>query len=233
MKYKTEILKYNDTGMRIYLKLKKNNDVISFNYQHMLTGVIHKWIGPKNAEHGKSGVMSFSWIQNTKAIKGGLVLESDSYFFISAKDESLIKKIIEGVMKDPEMFSGIRVRDIQIVETPKFSESGRFLMGSPVLLKWKEDGRVRHVTVEDEDFEEKLNISFRNKLQNAGISDIGVSLSVDEKSNYKRTKLVTYNRVNNRVSLVPIIIKGTQEQIEFAWNVGLGNSTGIGFGSLK
>jgi CRISPR/Cas system endoribonuclease Cas6 (RAMP superfamily) len=30
-----------------------------------------------------------------------------------------------------------------------------------------------------------------------------------------------------------VIIKGTPEQLAFAWNVGLGNSTGIGFGALN
>ena len=45
--------------------------------------------------------------------------------------------------------------------------------------------------------------------------------------------MVTYNGIKNRASLVPIVIEGTTEQITFAWSVGLGNSTGIGFGALK
>jgi CRISPR/Cas system endoribonuclease Cas6 (RAMP superfamily) len=35
------------------------------------------------------------------------------------------------------------------------------------------------------------------------------------------------------VNWCPIIIKGKPETKLFAWNVGLGNSTGIGFGAIK
>ena len=49
--------------MRIYLKLSSNQKIIPFNYQELLTGVIHKWIGESNEYHGKTGQFSFSWIQ--------------------------------------------------------------------------------------------------------------------------------------------------------------------------
>ena len=41
------------------------------------------------------------------------------------------------------------------------------------------------------------------------------------------------NGIKNKASICPVIVKGTSEQIAFAWNVGVGNSTGIGFGALN
>lgn len=219
--------------MRIYLNLKRNNKIVPYNYQNLLAGAIHKWLGKDNSEHGQAGVLSFSWLQNTKATNEGINLSDDSFFFISAWDDSIIKKIVSGILDDPTMFCGIIVNGVQIANAPEFENSTRFLMASPVLLKWRDNGILRYVTIEDEDFEEKLNINFKNKLQNTGLNTNGFKISIDPDSTYRQTKMVTYNGIKNRASLVPIVIEGTTEQITFAWSVGLGNSTGIGFGALK
>lgn len=219
--------------MRIYLSLEQNNKIVPYNYQNLLTGAIHKWLGKDNSEHGQTGVLSFSWLQNTKATKEGINLSNNSFLFISAWDDSIIKKIVSGILDDPTMFCGIKVSGVQIANTPEFKNSTSFLMASPVLLKWRDNGALRYVTIEDEDFEEKLNINFKNKLQNAGLDTEGIKISIDPNSTYRQTKMVTYNGIKNRTSLVPIVIEGTTEQISFAWSVGLGNSTGIGFGALK
>ena len=47
------------------------------------------------------------------------------------------------------------------------------------------------------------------------------------------TKLVNYKGIMNRASWCSVIIKGSPETKLFAWNVGIGNSTGIGFGAIK
>lgn len=48
----------------------------------------------------------------------------------------------------------------------------------------------------------------------------------------KRIKLMTYKGIKNKASMCPVIIKGTLQSKQFAWNVGIGNSTGIGFGAI-
>ncbi|MGB6094607.1 MAG: CRISPR-associated endoribonuclease Cas6 [Moheibacter sp.] len=219
--------------MRIYLRLTKNNRIVPFNYQELLTGTIHKWIGLDNEIHGKVGNFSFSWIQNTIANKNGIDLKRDAYFFISSLNEDFIKRIIKNILKDPTMFNGIRVFDIQIKETPQFGVEERFLMASPVLLKVKEDDKIRHVTLEDKDFEEILTANFKRKLEKAGLTSEGISIKLNPETSFRQTKLVTYKKIKNKTSFAPIVIKGSPEQIAFAWEVGLGNSTGIGFGALK
>lgn len=219
--------------MRVYINLSKNESVIPYNYQELLTGVIHKWIGKNNEIHGNTGRYSFSWIQNTIANKKGLNLRDDAYFFIGTYEESLLKQIIKGVLADPEMFHGVKVTDVQIKNVPKFNTRENFQMASPVLLKIKEEDRVNHITIEDEAFEKVLIQNFKNKLAKANLDSEGVSIQLNPATNFRQTKLVTYKGIKNRTSMAPIIIEGTPEQIAFAWCVGLGNSTGIGFGALK
>ncbi len=131
------------------------------------------------------------------------------------------------------MFCGINVTDVHIENPPQFSNVQKFLMASPVLVKVKDDNSIRHVTIEDEDFEEKLTVSFKNKLEKAGISSKELTIQLDPDSSFRTTKLVDYKGIKNRASLAPIVICGNQEQIEYAWSAGIGNSTGIGFGALK
>ncbi|WP_346237694.1 CRISPR-associated endoribonuclease Cas6 [Niabella insulamsoli] len=219
--------------MRLYIKLSKNTELIPFNYQHMLTGVVHKWIGEKNQEHGKRSLYSFSWLQNTVANKNGINLNRDAYFFISAYDDTLIKQVVKGILKDPEMFCGSRVIDIQIREVPEFSNEERFFLNSPILIRKREGERTRHVTYLEEDFETLLMENIKSKLQLVGLDTDDMGIELDKSYAFPQTKLVNYKGIKNKTSLAPIIIKGSREQIAFAWAVGLGNSTGIGFGSVK
>lgn len=219
--------------MRIYLHLSKNTKIIPFNYQELLTGTIQKWIGMNNKIHGKSGQFSFSWIQNTIANKNGIELQHNAYFFISSINVELIKKIIKGILNDPSMFNGIIVKDIQIKNTPVFGGSERFLMASPVLLKLRDGEKIRHVTLKDNDFEQVLTNNIKRKLEKAGISSEGVKIQLDPKTNFRQTKLVVYKGIENKTSFAPIMVNGTQEQIAFVWNMGLGNSNGIGLGAVK
>lgn len=219
--------------MRLYLKLSKNDETIPFNYQHLLTGVIHKWIGSENAEHGEMSLYSFSWLQNAKTTKGGINLGRDAYFFISAYEQNLIKSILSGILKDPTMFSGIMVKDVQITETPYFESEEKFYLGSPAFIKRKENGKEHHFLYTDKRCDDFLTETIKNKLKKAGLSSEGVQVEFDKEFFTPRTKLINYNGIKNRANMCPVVISGTTEQIRFAWDVGVGNSTGIGFGSLK
>jgi CRISPR-associated endoribonuclease Cas6 len=61
------------------------------------------------------------------------------------------------------------------------------------------------------------------------------NLEIRFEKNYSKakTKLIAYNGIKNKTNWCPVIIKGKPETKFFAWNVGLGNSTGIGFGAIK
>lgn len=61
----------------------------------------------------------------------------------------------------------------------------------------------------------------------------GVSVRIDKTFEKAHIKLIDYKGILNKVNMCPVIISGSQEQIAFAWSVGLGFSTGIGFGALK
>jgi CRISPR-associated endoribonuclease Cas6 len=220
--------------MRLYLKFNKSDHIIPFNYQHYLTGALHKWIGHKNDIHGKISLHSFSWLQNIKANGDkGISLTKDSYFFISAFDDSLIQKILLGIIKDPTLFADLRVTDAQIVEQPVFSKKETFLAASPIFIKRRFDNKIFHITYEDPASSQYLTETIQKKLISVGLPSEGIRIAFDTSSHSPRLKIVRYKEIENRVNVCPVTIEGTPEQIAFAWKTGIGNSTGIGFGALK
>lgn len=52
--------------MRLHLTTTSNTEIIPFEYQQKLVGVLHKWLGDANKEHGSLSLYSFSWLQNGK-----------------------------------------------------------------------------------------------------------------------------------------------------------------------
>ena len=70
-------------------------------------------------------------------------------------------------------------------------------------------------------------------MKKVGLEDDRLEISFDLKYPKAGTKLIDYSGIKNRANWCPVIIKGKPETKLFAWNVGLGNSTGIGFGAIQ
>jgi CRISPR-associated endoribonuclease Cas6 len=220
--------------MRLYLKLSRNKETIPFNYQPNLTGAIHKWIGGQNDVHDAMSLYSFSWLQNvTVRSDKGVNLTADSYFFISAYDEQLVRQLVKGIMHDPSVCYGSHVSDVQIANEPAFSNQQTFFCASPVFIRRRIENTEKHITYEHPQSSMYLTDTLAKKLKAAGRAAEGVLVKFDDSYANPKTKIIRYNSIGNRVSMCPVIVEGTSEQIAFAWNVGVGNSTGIGFGALK
>jgi len=218
--------------MRLHLSISGLNEKIPFNYQPILTGAIHKWLG-RNEAHGQLSLYSFSWLQGGKAVKDGLVFNGQTRFFISAHEGDLLKRIVQGIHKDHQLANNLLVKEVMIQNEPEFEDEALFFVASPVFIKRNHESREIHYTWKDEESDQFLTETLKHKLRKAGLSDEGVSVAFHRQYHSPRTKVIYYKNIGNRVSLCPVIIKGTPEQLAFAWNVGVGNSTGIGFGALR
>lgn len=218
--------------MRIHFKIQSSNGLIPFNHQHLLTGTIHKWLG-SNKEHGQVSLYSFSSLANGKASKKGLYFENGTNFFFSSYSDILIKRVIDGARKDPFMFHGLDVNEIIIEEDPDFTSREIFFLASPVLIKRSEGLKTEHILYNDPRADKLLEDTIRTKMKEVGLEDD--SFTINFISNYPtaKYKLIAYNKIQNKVSICPVIITGKSQTKRFIWNVGLGNSTGIGFGAIK
>jgi CRISPR-associated endoribonuclease Cas6 len=220
--------------MRILLKTSPSDTLIPFEYQEKLVGCLHKWIGHDNDLHGKMSLYSFSWLQDSSSSKEGLTFPHGSRLFISFYDEAIVKKVIRSILNDPEMFYGLRVEEVLLVKTPDFTNREVFQCASPIFIKrTDENGKEHQYNYNDVKSGEYLKETLLSKMKLAGmVQNTDFSIQFDDSYSKKKLKLVHYRGIGNKASLCPVIIHGSPEVKEFAWNVGLGNCTGIGFGSL-
>jgi len=218
--------------MRIHLKIQTENRIIPFDHQSLLTGTIHKWLD-WNDEHGKVSLYSFSRLEGGKAAKTGLRFEKQTSFFFSAHNPDLIKKLVAGIQTDNTMFNGLSVSEIILQEDPDLTQRELFFVASPVLIKRKVDDRIDHIIYNDPRSNSCLKETLETKMNEAGINDNTFDVQFEKSYPKAGTKKITYNGIENKASWCPVIIKGKPETKLFAWNVGLGNSTGIGFGAIK
>lgn len=219
--------------MRLYLKLKSShNSPVPFNYQPKLTGAIHKWLG-ENKWHDATSLYSFSWLNGGRKVGDNLFFEHGASLEISAHDISFLKSIIRGIQADPGIAFGLTVTDITIGDTPSFSSREIMYVSSPVLVKRTIEDKEVHYSYDNEICASLLTETFRRKLRKGGLSDEHATVSFLKDYPGARTRIIYYNNIGNRVNVCPVVVEGSPEQIAFAWNVGVGNSTGIGFGALK
>ena len=221
--------------MRLHLKTTPNDKIISFAYQQKMVGVLHNWLGLNNEEHGKLSLYSFSWLQNGVSNNCGLNFPNGAKWFISFYDDSKVKCVMKSILNNPAMFSGMYVSDVVIENTPDLSSRNVFYLGSPIFIKKYnlQTHSIKQYTYNDEDVNVLMTQTLRYKMEVAGIPmDPSLNISFDLSFPKKKTKLMNYKGIGNRANLCPVIIDGKPETKAFAWNVGIGNSTGIGFGAI-
>ena len=217
--------------MRIHLKLSKNNTSVDFHYISKITGTVHKWL-KRNELHDSLSLYSFSFFKGGIKKDNYLQFPTGTSFFFSSYDDIVIKNIIKGIQIDPSVAYGMEVNEVIIQENPDFSNKELFYLGSPVLIKRNINGKDKHYIYTDNEAGMLMVETIKRKLKQAGLCDETLSIEFDKTYSNPKTKLIHYNNVGNKASMCPVIIKGNPETKLFAWNVGVGNSTGIGFGSL-
>lgn len=220
--------------MRIHLTCSPNKELVPFDYQQKLIGVLHHWLG-SNDLHDRISLYSYSWLKNGKAEGGkGLQFRNGASWFISFYDDSYLKIIINTILESPEMFCGMSVLDVTIEDNPDLSHRDRFMLGSPILIKrYDETGRENHFTFQDDESSRLMKETIINKMQIAGLeSDESLEISFDQTYDKKKAKKVNIHGIGNMANVCPVIIKGRPETKLFIWLTGIGNSTGSSFGSI-
>jgi CRISPR-associated endoribonuclease Cas6 len=219
--------------MRIYLHLTPNTEPVPFDYQHRLVGAFHKWLG-ENELHDDISLYSLSWLSHGQQRGRGLDFPNGSTFHVSAPNDELLSALVRGVFNGHQVSWGMEVREVSIQRTPDFGGQQRFLAQSPILIKRKrEDGKHHHYYYPaDPEANALLTDTLQKKLQKAGLS-ADVSVAFDPEFRNPRIKKIRYRDIDIKATYCPVIVTGEARAVQFAWEVGVGNSTGIGFGALR
>jgi CRISPR-associated endoribonuclease Cas6 len=190
----------------------------------------------KNDLHGKIALHSFSWLSGGRRSKegDGLTFPAGARLFMSFHDEVYLHKIVKSMFSDRSMFCGMEVSTIEIEADPKLEGVVRFIPASPIFVRYYQGDDNKHYTFSDSGCSGIMEETLRHKMQIAGLrEDASLKITFNTESSSARTKLITYRGISNRVNLCPVLIEANPETLVFAWNVGIGASTGIGFGAVE
>jgi CRISPR-associated endoribonuclease Cas6 len=212
------------------------SQVVPFDYLPTLKSAFHRWAGHNESLHAGLSLYSYGWLHGGRAGRGGIRFAEGASWFISAPDETLIHELVSGVVRAPDLGLGLTVRDVRMQRVPEFAASEQpFRVDSPVFIKYEtdRDKPADHLLPGHPLADELLTATLRHKLRQAGLDDVGAAVRFDPAFiATAKSKLFQYKQVQCRGSICPVLVSGSAEQIGFAWEVGVGHSTGIGCGAL-
>lgn len=210
---------------------------LPFDHLPLLKRAFHRWTGHNPRLHDAESLYSYSWLRDGRVQDGHLVFaQGQAEWAISVVDDFVGRQLLAGLVGEPELGQfGLVVRDARLVGTPAFAAGERrFELGSPVLVHDSRGvGHGRQLRYDDPATEPLLTATLQRKLRLAGLAAEGVRVRFAADEKRARTQMVRYKSINNFVNRCPVLITGSAEQLGFAWCVGVGHSTGIGFGALS
>ena len=228
--------------MRLHFRLTPNDTPVPWAYHQNLAGWLYDRLGDDEQLHDGTSLYSLSNLSHGRVRRGALDFEGGSSFFLSSHRDDLLIELMSDLLgrkghpdaRDPRRVAwGMYVEAVDMEREPAFGERATFWATSPVLVRERrEDGTRAHVTYDDPRADELLTRTLHTKQERAGLP-VGGAMRFDRSHAGAKTKLIRYKEVDNRASLCPVIVEGGPEVCAFAWNVGAGHSTGVGFGALE
>ena len=220
--------------MRLHLSLSGNTAPVPFSHVAQLVGRLHAWLGDNDVHDGLS-LYSVSWLSGGKVRSGALHFPNGAVWRLSFADPALAERVQSGIMTDPDVAFGMRVYDVALQLHPRFSTPYRFEVDSPVLTRQnRDDGGRDHLSWDDPAADVALTRTFRRKLTAAGLESDAAVMAFDRTYPGAKTKVVTPKPgLQFKANVCPVLVAGPLEAVQFAWLVGAGEQTGMGFGALR
>lgn len=218
--------------MIVKVFFSKPNVQIPVNNQKELNSFIHRCIGENNKYHDKFSDYSISSLQGGKLNddKKTLYFKNNPYIVISSENINFLSEIMMGIQFKNEKLFDMKVSNIipcgEYNVNPFFD---KIITISPILLKNKNN---RKLTIKDDEWLDKLIENCKSKLKYLGIIDDTFNIEFRNKEKAK-TKSIYVGETFNPSSLVSLKVYGKKKTRIALYNLGLGNSTGSGFGSIE
>lgn len=219
--------------MIINVYFEKGCTIIPFDNQHVLNGVIYNIFGHDKHIHNSFSEYSISSIQGCRynSEYNGLEPYFEPYIQFTSNIPDIINKFVCGVEKlidnnIPVFYNRklIRYNCRDFMVNPEFDIIKTI---SPVLLKDK----GRSFTYDDEGWKELLHRKTVAKLNHHGIYDDTFRFVLENDKNVKN-KLIMVNGFANYCTSFVAKVYGNKKTRETIYNLGIGGSTGSGFGSV-
>lgn len=220
--------------MRFKVILTQPTDFVPVNNQHYMNGFNHSIIGENNKYHDKFSAYAISSLQGGKLCedKKHLSFENEPYFYVSSNDLEFISNFINNISTCNCSVFGMKFKRIDVMcDFIPNQYFDKIITISPIIL-YNEDYTKKCTIKNDSIFEERLNNHCKSKLKHLGIIDDTFKIEI-VKPEYSKEKSIWVGKVFNPCTMSRFKVYGKKETRFILYTLGLGCSTGSGFGSVE
>lgn len=238
--------------LKITLKSKKNRLKIPFNYNHIVSAIIYNKIHDLEFAqklHSSNSYKFFTFssihIHKFRQVKDGFLSQNGTIdFLISSPDDYLIKTLVEGFLEDQTVnFIGddLLVQKIELLPVPDFEEKANVNAISPIIVRTKKevDGKLKiwDLNPGDGQFYRNLENNLIKKYKEFnGLEEIDKKIKISSEMRNVKRKRITIDKGEeqtfHRAFLMDLVLEGDLDLIKFAYDAGLGEKSGLGFGMV-
>ena len=232
--------------MRLKIEFNSTSESVPNNLVH-LNRFINKVLGNNNIYHNKSGNYCISHLCGGKLSKDKLTVSFENrtpFIIVTSEDMTFLNKIIVGLMdgKNKDYGFGLTFKNMSFIEEKLYNGWNHFFVLSPILIKGKDDD-PRYTTILNKDEFGKptiINNDYKNRLQQHIIHKFSTIDPTLDFSNFelviseklrKVYKIMSKNVVNH-ASVFQFSIKCDKKIANMIYNIGVGQSTNSGFGTI-
>lgn len=216
--------------MKIKLIFSPSNLPFNESTQNAVNSCIHRMFGKDNKCHNSFSNYAVSSLFGGVIVDGKMTYPNGAHFYFSSHDDELNEKVMYKAIDGIDMHD-MKLISINFEDFKPHSDYDIVRTISPILLKDKD----RIITYKDSDFIDVLTKKSKLKLKYDGFTDKEINSLVIEPFHFEnaRLKFPKVHNIVNKSSQVMLIIKGDKAMRKALYEMGLGNSTGSGFGSIE
>jgi CRISPR-associated endoribonuclease Cas6 len=237
--------------LKISLKAPKNDYLIPYNYNHILSAIIYRKIADLDLAsqlHGSKDFKHFTFSQinipRRRPSKNGLISRDGKFhFYISSPHDYLIQTMVEGYLEDSNViFKGdnLMVEQVELLNQPDFKKKMKMKTMSPVITRIKrEDGRIWDLNPGDLRFytalQQNLIRKYNSFYDDVFDGDEYVKIVPDIKSVKRKRITIDKNGTPtyHRAYLMHFEVEADERLVKFAYDCGIGEKNSMGFGMVK
>jgi len=222
--------------MRVKIKLTPTNQTLPIANQHLLNGYVHKCLGENNKYHDAKSDYSVSSLMGGKLdiATSRVHFTNGAYFTVTSLDTEMMNILILGLLNNTEFVSGLNFAGIDFIEEKFYDGWNHFATLSPFLIKRYADKKnYTFVTLDGENFQTEVKDYLIKKVStiNPKLNLTNFDVEVKNHSDHKIKKIMIKNVVN-KANQCQISLFCNKQVAELLYNIGIGQSTGSGFGTI-
>lgn len=200
---------------------------------NLVKSYLHKLIGENNKYHGKPSLYSITPLMRGKYNKKNksFSFPNGTYIIFSTIDQELMDVVLSNIY-EINFGNNLELFGVDVIEE-SFTDGNNYVTTlSPILLR---DGNHKEITYLNKDkFETLLTEKTIKKLYHVdkklNLKDFSIKLTNDD--TYNKINIIPVNKIPNTASKCNLVINTNKRVMKILYNLGLGISTGCGFGTF-